>query len=75
MLSTDVIADVGLYKLGFVFLQMIFSSLLGGIFAGLGLHCTNFDSVTSRFNEELNNKSYVLVDEGLFMGNKVSIDI
>lgn len=54
---------------------MIFSSLLGGIFAGLGLHCTNFDSVTSRFNEELNNKSYVLVDEGLFMGNKVSIDI
>jgi hypothetical protein len=28
---------------------MIFSSLVGGIFAELGLHVTNFDSVVSRY--------------------------
>jgi hypothetical protein len=56
-------------------LQMIFSSLVGGIFAELGLHVTNFDSVVSRFNEELSMKSFILIDEGLFLGNKVSIDI
>jgi hypothetical protein len=44
---------------------MIFSSLVGGIFAELGLHVTNFDSVVSRFNDELSMKSFVLVDEGM----------
>jgi hypothetical protein len=54
---------------------MIFSSLVGGIFAELGLHVTNFDSIVSRFNEELSMKSFILIDEGLFLGNKVRLDI
>ncbi len=52
---------------------LVFSSLMGGIFQELGLHVTNFDSVVNRFNDELSMKSYVLVDEGLFFGNKVSV--
>lgn len=43
---------------------------MGGIFAELGLHVTNFDSVVSRFNDELSMKSFVLIDEGMFFGNK-----
>ena len=33
------------------------------MFAELGLHVTNFDSVVNRFNDELSMKSFVLVDE------------
>lgn len=55
-----------LCRIEIAFLQgMIFSSLVGGIFAELGLHVTNFDSVVSRFNDELSMKSFVLIDEGM----------
>lgn len=49
---------------------MILSTLLGGIFEELGLHVTNFSGVVDRFNGDLAMKSFVLIDEGMFFGDK-----
>ncbi|KAL0019351.1 hypothetical protein WJX79_001213 [Trebouxia sp. C0005] len=49
---------------------LVLGTLLPNIFDKLALHVTNFSSVVERFNSDLAHKSYVFVDEGVFMGNK-----
>ena len=43
---------------------IILGNLLIKIFDKLGIHCTNFGSVTQKFNSDLEFKSFVFVDEG-----------
>ncbi|KAL0043400.1 hypothetical protein WJX79_003619 [Trebouxia sp. C0005] len=49
---------------------IILGNLLIKIFDKLGIHCTNFGSVTQKFNSDLEFKSFVFIDEGLFVGKK-----
>ncbi len=41
---------------------IILGALLVKIFDKLAIHCTNFGSVTTKFNSDLEYKSYVFVD-------------
>ena len=43
---------------------IILAHLLLPLFDKCGLHCTNFDAVTYRFNAAMEHKGFVLVDEG-----------
>ena len=43
---------------------IILAHLLLQLLDKCGLHCTNFDAVTNRFNAAMEHKVFVSVDEG-----------